>query len=108
MTGRLEPGHPLTLEAKCPAGLGPGRDRQEDATLERADGHLAAEQRLLEGEREVPLEVGAATGEPRIGRPLDDDDQVAAARAPAGELDPGPRVGTRRDGDLETLAVDVA
>ena len=45
------------------------------------DRDLAAEQRLLEGERQLALEVGAAPGEDGVGPDADDDDEVAAAAA---------------------------
>ena len=68
---------------------------------------LAAEQRLLEGQRQLALEVGAAAGERGVRERLDDDDEVAAAGPAPGQLDPGPGVGARRDRDLEPLAVDL-
>ena len=36
VAGRLEAGHALALEPERPAGLGPRRDREQDAALERA------------------------------------------------------------------------
>ena len=103
----LEAGHALAGQPERPAGLGAGGDRQQDAALERLDLDLAAEQGLLEGQRQLALEVGAAPGEPRVGHQADDDDEVAAAGAALAQLDPGAGVGARRDRDLEPLAVDL-
>src|SRR4051795_8244529 len=40
--------HPLAAQAEGPAGLGPGRDRQEHSALEGLDRDLRAKERLLE------------------------------------------------------------
>ena len=64
------------------AVLGARRDPQQDLALERRDRDLAAEQRLLEGDRQLALEIGAASGEDRVGPDADDDDEIAAAADP--------------------------
>jgi hypothetical protein len=84
-----------------------GRDLEQDPALERLDIDLGAEERLPEGQRELAFEVRAAAGEPRIGQDADDDDEVAATRAALRQLDPCPRVGARRDRDLEPFALDL-
>ena len=68
VAGRLEARHALAAEPERPSGLGPGRDREQDAALEGPDRDLRAEERLLEGERQLALEVGAPPGEGRVGR----------------------------------------
>src|SRR4029077_1539774 len=107
VAGRLEARHALAAQAERAARLCPGRDGEQDAALEGTDPDLAAEERFLERQRELALEIGAATGEGRVRGQPGDDDQVAAARPTPGELDPGTGVGARRDGDLESLAIDV-
>ena len=87
-----EPRHALAGEPERAAGLGPGRDLQEDPALEGPDRDLAAEQGLLEGERQLALEVGAVAGEDLVRSDLDDDEQVAAAGRLAGQPDPRSRV----------------
>ena len=79
----LEPRHALAGEAERPPGLGPGRDRQQDAALEGLDRDLAAEERLLEGQRQLALEVRAAAGEPGVGQ--------RRGRRRRGRRRPGPR-----------------
>ena len=98
---------PWPVRRKVRPAWVPGRDLEQDAALERLDLDLGAEERLLEGQRELALEVGAAPREAGIRQLADDDEQVAAAGRPAGEPDPGPGVGAARDGDLEALAVDL-
>ena len=107
MAAALEPGHALPGQPEGPPGLGPGRDREQDAALERPDRDLGAEERLLERQRQLPLEVGAAPGEDRVGLHPDDDEQVAAAGRLAGQPDPRAGVGAGWDRDLEPLALDV-
>ena len=82
---------PWPVRRNVRPGWVPGRDRQEDAALERLDRDLRAEEGFLEGQRQLALEVGAAAGERPSGRTLDDDDEVAAARVLAGQLDPACR-----------------
>ena len=74
----------------------------------RARDRRRAEERLLERQRELALEVGASPGEPAVRQDADDDDDVAAARAALPEsLIRVPVSAPGRDGDLEALAVDV-
>ena len=66
-----EAGHALALEAEALAVLGAGRDLQEDPALERRDRHLAAEQSLAEGDRQLalrsaPFRVNTGCGRTRI------------------------------------------
>src|SRR6478752_7022738 len=103
----LEPRHPSAGEAECLSRLGPRRDRQQDAALERLDRDLVAEECFLQGQREIAFEVRAAAREPGVGQHADEDDEVAAAGAAPGQLDAGPCLGTLRDLDLEALAVDL-
>ena len=58
-----EAGHALAGAGGTSAGLGAGRDREQDAALGRRDGDLGAEQRLPQGERQLALQVGAPAGE---------------------------------------------
>ena len=50
---------PWPVSRNVLAGLRAGGDGQQDAALERRDGHLGAQQRLLEGEQELALEIRA-------------------------------------------------
>ena len=65
-----------------PAGI-----RRRTLPLSVVDRDLAAEERLGEGDRQVALEVGARPGEHRVRPDPDRDDEVAAVRALAGQLD---------------------
>ena len=61
VAARPEPGHPLAGEPERAAGLGPGRDRSATTPPFRVSTLTsAAEERLLERQRELALEVGAA------------------------------------------------
>ena len=77
----LNRGMPWPERRKVCPGWVPGRDRQQDAALEGLDRDLGAEERFLEGQRQVAFEVRAAAGESGVGQHADDDDEVAAARA---------------------------
>src|SRR5262245_32395008 len=107
VTAGLEAGHALAGQPERAPGLRAGRDGQEHTALERLDRYLGAEQGLLEGERKLSLEVGAAPREGRVGQDAHDDDEVAAGWSALAELDPGTRGRPGRDCDLETLAVDL-
>ena len=98
--------HP-TQEHPKKAELGARGHLEEDAALERGDGNLAPEQRLAQGHRHLPLEVVAATGERAMRPQLRDHDQVRAARALAGQLDPAARRGTARDRHLEPAPLEL-
>src|SRR5450759_2448459 len=51
--------HALALEADRPPGLGPRRDREQDPALERGERDLRAQESFLEGDLELPFQVGA-------------------------------------------------
>src|SRR5688572_19396527 len=58
-----KPRHALAGQPERAARLGPGRDREYHASLGRADLDVRAEQRLLQGQRQLALQVGAPTCE---------------------------------------------
>ena len=99
--------HAAAAEPELPSGLRPRRDPEEHGSLRRANGHFGAEQGLLQGDRQLALEVRALPGEGRVGALADDDVEIATARPLAGQADPCAGVRPGRDRDLESLAVDV-
>ena len=99
--------HAAAAKPELPSGLRPRRDPEEHRPLRRPNGHLGAEQGLLQGDRQLALEVRALAGEGRVGALADDDVEVATARPLAGQADPCAGVRPGRDRDLESLAVDV-
>src|SRR5438093_1566994 len=103
----LEPGHALALEAEGPPVLGAGRDLEENAALQRSDGNLAPEQRFLQGDRHVSLEVVALARERAVRLEPCDHDEVRAARTLAGQADAAAAVHAAGDRDLEASPVDV-
>ena len=89
-----EAGHALAGQPERPArsGCRPGSSAARGPSGV-SDLDLAAEQRLLEGQRQLALEVGAAPGEDGVRLLADDDVEVAAARRLAGQADARAGVG---------------
>ena len=63
----LEAGHPLAGQPEGPTGLRAGRDRQQHVALGGAHLDVGAEQCLAQGQRQLPLEIGAAPREDPVG-----------------------------------------
>ena len=103
----VEARHPLAAQPEGATGLRARRDLQQDAPLEGLDLDLGSQECLLERQRQLTFEIGAAPGEPGVGQQADDHEQVAAARPAPGQPDACARVGASRDRDLESLAVDL-
>ncbi|MEJ7696805.1 MAG: hypothetical protein WKF78_09385 [Candidatus Limnocylindrales bacterium] len=99
----LEAGQALAGQPERPAVLGTGRDRQDDLALGRADRHVAAQERLFQGQRQLSVEVGAASGEDGVRELADDDMEVAAARRLAGQPDPAAGVALRPGSSLRAV-----
>ena len=59
---------PWPVSRNVRPGWVPGGIVEQDAALERLDLDLAAEEGLLEGQRQLALEIGAAAGERRVGQ----------------------------------------
>ncbi len=87
----LELGHALPGEADRLAALCPGRDGEQHAALERGDRDLAAQQRLAQRDRKLPLQVGATPGEHGVRAHPDRHDDIAPVGALARKADPASR-----------------
>src|SRR5664280_729846 len=107
----LEARHPLAAEPEDTPVLSPGGDPQQDAAGQRPDGHLGADERLAERDRQLAAEGRAVAMEDRVrGDPRDEHEvprSGALAAAAAAEPDPAPRHDAGGDLDLEPLAVHV-
>ncbi len=100
-------GMPWPLSRKIRPFWVPAGIRSRTLPFSVVTGTSRAEQRLAERDRQLALEVGAAAIEDRVGPDANDDDEVAAGRALAGELDARAAVGAARDRHLEALALDL-
>ena len=99
--------HSLALQPEAVAVLGPGWNAQEDSPLQGRDRNLGAEKGLRKGDRQLALKIVALAREHRVGPNPDRDDEVAAARTLTGQLDLRSGVGTTRDRDVESTAVEL-